>query len=193
MTTVIKPKRSAVAASIPTSGQLEIGELAINIPDGKLYTKDSAGSIKELGGAGSVSLQTVTNNGAITTNNLTLNGANLIFEGLVENAFETILTVDEPTQDRTISLPNINGTVITTGNLSDITSTGILTGLNISTSNLNLQQNVNIIFEGATDDNFETTLTVQNPTVDRTITLPNQTGVLATDGDALAYSIAFGN
>jgi hypothetical protein len=193
MTTVIKPKRSTVAASIPTSGQLEIGELAINIPDGKLYTKDSAGTIKELGGAGSVSLQTVTNTGAITTNDITLNGANLIFEGLVANAFETTLTVDEPTADRTISLPNITGTVITTGNLSSITSTGTLIGLNISSSNLNLQQNVNITFEGATDDSFETTLTVLDPTADRTINLPNQSGVLATDGDALAYSIAFGN
>ena len=193
MTTVIKPKRSTVAASIPTSGQLDIGELAINIPDGKLYTKDATGTIKELGGAGSVSLQTATNIGATTTNNITLNGANLIFEGLIENAFETTLTVNEPTQDRTISLPNISGTVITTGNLSDITSTGTLVGLNISSSNLNLQQNVNITFEGATDDSFETTLTVLDPTADRTINLPNQSGVLATDGDALAYSIAFGN
>ena len=193
MTTVIKPKRSTVAASIPTSGQLDIGELAINIPDGKLYTKDAAGTIRELGGAGSVSLQTATNIGATTTNNITLNGANLIFEGLIENAFETTLTVNEPTQDRTISLPNISGTVITTGNLSDITSTGTLVGLNISSSNLNLQQNVNITFEGATDDSFETTLTVLDPTADRTINLPNQSGVLATDGDALAYSIAFGN
>jgi hypothetical protein len=34
---------------------------------------------------------------------------------------------------------------------------------------------------------------VLDPTADRTINLPNQSGVLATDGDALAYSIAFGN
>ena len=111
MTTVIKPKRSAVPASIPTSGQLEIGELAINIPDGKLYTKDSTGTIRELGGAGATTLQAVTNTGAVTTNNITLNGANLIFEGLIENAFETTLTVSEPTQDRTITLPNQSGTV----------------------------------------------------------------------------------
>ena len=111
MTTVIKPKRSAVPASIPTSGQLEIGELAINIPDGKLYTKDSTGTIRELGGAGATTLQAVTNTGAVTTNNITLNGANLIFEGLIENAFETTLTVAEPTSDRTITLPNQSGTV----------------------------------------------------------------------------------
>ncbi|MFZ9078153.1 MAG: tail fiber domain-containing protein [Alphaproteobacteria bacterium] len=33
-----------------------------------------------------------------------------------------------------------------------------------------------IIFEGATADDFETTLTVEDPTVDRTITLPDQSG-----------------
>jgi hypothetical protein len=111
MTTIIKPKRSSVASSIPVAGQLEVGELAINIPDGKLYTKANDGTIKELGGAGSVTLQGATNAGNVTTNNLVLNGSNLIFEGQVENAFETTLTVDEPTGDRTIYLPNQNGTI----------------------------------------------------------------------------------
>jgi hypothetical protein len=36
-----------------------------------------------------------------------------------------------------------------------------------------------IVFEGATADAFETTLTVVDPTVDRTITLPNVTGTVA--------------
>jgi hypothetical protein len=111
MTTIIKPKRSSVASSIPAPVSLEVGELAINIPDGKLYTKATDGTIKELGGAGSVTLQGATNAGNVTTNNLVLNGSNLIFEGLVENAFETTLTVDEPTGDRTIYLPNQNGTI----------------------------------------------------------------------------------
>ena len=111
MTTVLKPKRSEVAASIPTSGQLEVGEIALNITDGKFFTKTTAGVVKEVGGAGAVTLQGVTNVGATTTNDILLNGANLVFEGLVANAFETILTVDEPTGDRTITLPNQNGTV----------------------------------------------------------------------------------
>ena len=49
-----------------------------------------------------------------------------------------------------------------------------------------------IIFEGALANAFETTLTVAEPTADRTITLPNQSGTVAMDGDALAYSIVFG-
>jgi hypothetical protein len=36
-----------------------------------------------------------------------------------------------------------------------------------------------IVFEGATADDFETTLTITDPTADRTITLPDATGTLA--------------
>jgi hypothetical protein len=111
MSTVIKPKRSEVAASIPTSGQLEVGEIALNITDGKFFSKTTAGVVKEVGGAGAITLQGVTNNGAVSTNDIVLNGADLVFEGLVENAFETSLTVAEPTADRTITLPNQSGTV----------------------------------------------------------------------------------
>ena len=115
MTTVIKPKRSEVAASVPTSGQLEVGEIALNITDGKFFSKTSAGVVKEVGGAGAITLQGVTNIGATTTNDIVLNGANLVFEGLIENAFETTLTVAEPTVDRTITLPNQSGTLAMDG------------------------------------------------------------------------------
>jgi hypothetical protein len=40
-----------------------------------------------------------------------------------------------------------------------------------------------IIFEGSTADGFETTLTVTDPTADRTITIPNVTGTVVTTGD----------
>ena len=35
------------------------------------------------------------------------------------------------------------------------------------------------MFEGATDDAYETTLVVTDPTADRTITLPNLTGTVS--------------
>ena len=111
MATVFKPKRSEVAAAIPTSGQLEAGEIALNVTDGKFFTKTTAGVVKEVGGAGSVTLQGATNSGNTTTNDIVLNGSNLVFEGAIENAFETSLTVVEPTGDRTITLPNQSGTV----------------------------------------------------------------------------------
>ena len=125
MPTVIKPKRSETALSVPAASSLAVGELAMNVTDGKFYTKTSSNVVKELGGAGSVSLQDVVTNGASTNTNILLDGANLVFEGFLANAYETTLTAAEPTQDRTITLPNVTGTVITTGNLTiDGTTTG---------------------------------------------------------------------
>ena len=115
MSTVIKLKRSETPSQIPSSGSLETGELAMNITDGKFYTKNSGGTVVEVGGAGSVSLQDVTDNNPVTTNDITLNGSDLVFEGALENAFETTLTVAEPTSDRTITLPNQSGTVAMDG------------------------------------------------------------------------------
>ena len=60
----------------------------------------------------------------------------------------------------------------------------ILAGGDSSFSNLTLLQNGTIIFEGATDDDNETTLTVIDPTADRTISLPNVSGTVITTGDS---------
>ena len=115
MATVIKPKRSEVASSIPSSGSLAVGEIAMNVTDGKFYTKTSGGTVKEMGGAGSITLQNVVANGAIANSDITLDGANLVFEGYQANAYETTLTVAEPTADRTVTLPNATGTVALDG------------------------------------------------------------------------------
>jgi len=48
---------------------------------------------------------------------------NIIFEGLTANAFETTLTVTDPTADRTITLPNATGTVALTTDLSQFAAT----------------------------------------------------------------------
>ena len=115
MATVIKPKRSETPNQIPGAAALEVHELAMNVTDGKLYSKTSGGVVKEVGGAGAVSLQTVTDGGAVTDNDITLNGANLIFEGYQENAYETTITVAEPTGDRTIKFPDADGDVAMLG------------------------------------------------------------------------------
>ncbi len=115
MTTVIKPKRSETALSIPAAGSLAVGEIAMNITDGKFYTKTSGGVVKEMGGAGSVTLQNVVANGATASSDITLDGANLIFEGYQANAYETTLSAVEPTKDNTVSLPNQSGILATEG------------------------------------------------------------------------------
>ena len=57
------------------------------------------------------------------------------------------------------------------------TTGGTLTG------DLTMGEDQTIIFEGATDDAYETTLTVTDPTADRTITIPNVSGTVVTTGD----------
>jgi hypothetical protein len=52
MANTIKIKQSAVSAKVPTAAQLEQGELAINTLDEKLYTKNSSGTVVEVGVAG---------------------------------------------------------------------------------------------------------------------------------------------
>jgi len=115
MATQILPKRSEVALSIPTTSDLAVGEIAMNVTDGKFYTKTSGNVIKEMGGAGAVTLQAVTTSGAITNNDIVLDGSDIIFEGALANAFETTLTVAEPTADRVVTLPNQSGTLAMDG------------------------------------------------------------------------------
>ncbi len=52
----------------------------------------------------------------------------------------------------------------------------------IMVGDLQLGEDVVIKFEGASDNAHETTLTVTDPTADRTITLPNETGTVLTTG-----------
>lgn len=48
--TVIKLKRSTSSGAAPTTSDLEVGEVAINTADGKIFTKHSNNSIVQLGG-----------------------------------------------------------------------------------------------------------------------------------------------
>ena len=92
---------------------------------------------------------------------------NIVFEGATADAYETTLTVVDPTADRTITFQNSSGTVAF---LTDVT--GGATPGNFTTITLDN----NITFEGDTADAHETTLTVEDPTADRTVTIPNATG-----------------
>ena len=48
----------------------------------------------------------------------------------------------------------------------------------ITSSNITVAEDGTIVFEGATNDDNETTLTVVDPTADRTISLPNASGTV---------------
>ena len=85
------------------------------------------------------------------------------------------LTGSQTLTNKTLTAPTINTPTIT----------------NLTATNLTLTDS-SIVFEGATADAHETTLTVVDPTADRTITLPNETGTLLTSASAAtnAFSIS---
>jgi len=68
---------------------------------------------------------------------------------------------------------------ITVNNLSVLGTQTIINSNTISINNA-------FVFEGTTDNNFETTLTVADPTADRTITLPDASGTLALTSSSLS-------
>ena len=70
---------------------------------------------------------------------------------------------------------------------------GALSATTTNTTTLNVQEDGTIVFEGATSDAFETTLTVTDPTADRTITLPNSTGTVITDASDQATTTLMTN
>ena len=50
MATIVQIKRSETTGVIPTAADIAVGELAVNLADGTLYSKKTDGSIIEVGG-----------------------------------------------------------------------------------------------------------------------------------------------
>jgi hypothetical protein len=66
-----------------------------------------------------------------------------------------------------------------------------ITSTTSSSTTINVLEDGTIVFEGATDDNFETTLTVEDPTADRTITFPDNSGTVVVSGTG-GFTVADG-
>jgi hypothetical protein len=200
-----------------------------------------------------------------TISGLYLSDASIVFEGAVADSYETTLVAGEPTEDRTVTLPDATDTLVgkaTTDTLTNKTLTSpkinenvellatstelnILDGATLSTTELNYVDGVtsaiqtqldakatssdltthtgateahgatgavvgttntqtltnktltspvvsgltlsdgSIVLEGATADAHETTITVTDPTADRTITLPDASGTVALTNNKL--------
>ena len=83
------------------------------------------------------------------------------------------------------------GTDVSVGN--DLTVAGNLTvsGTQTIVDTVTMNAANAVVFEGATADNYETTLTIEDPTADRTVVIPNVSGtlaVLAADSDTAITS-----
>ena len=115
------------SATITTLTNTTLNSTTVNAGTATL----AAGSLTDSSGAidfGNENLTTTGTlaSGAITTSaNLTINSSAIVFEGASADAHETTVTVTDPTADRTITIPNITGTVVTTGDTNSVTGTMI--------------------------------------------------------------------
>jgi len=112
-----------------------------------------------LAGTNTVVIQPVTDMGAPTPRATYAPGASVTSEDLNNNQLQLMRKAMEYNEQK---LASTGGTM---------------------TGDLHLGQNVNLTFEGSAEDDHETTLTVANPTSDKTITLPDTTGTVVTTGD----------
>ncbi len=104
----------------------------------------------------------------ITTVGVLTDASPFICEGATANAYETTVTITDPTADNTITVPDVSGTVM----LSSLATNGA------DAANAVTGASNGLVFEGATADTYETTITPTDATADRTITLPNGSGTV---------------
>lgn len=76
----------------------------------------------------------------------------IVFEGSNSNDFETIITAVEPSADRTITVPNETGTIVTTG------SSGVVTGTMIGTDTV---AEANMANDAIGQDQLKSVVTLQ--------------------------------
>ena len=147
----------------------------------------------------------ITSSGVVTATGFTIGSAVIVeselemIDGITAGtaAASKALVLDGNKDIGTIRNLTIDGTFSdghytfdTSGNVSGLGT--ISSGAITSSGTLSLGEDATIIFEGATDGNYETTLTVTDPTADRTVTLPNATGILANQAYAQMIAIALG-
>ena len=141
------------------------------------------GSITDSSGSIAFGDENLSTTGNISGANITGTGSTHTL-GTVEISGNSIRSTDstqlEINDSAKIVGPLVAGvTTINPAGSSNITSS---TGFTVFDSTLVLQTNRQVVFEGATDDAFEVSLNGGDPTADRTITLPDETGTLITTG-----------
>lgn len=199
MATRIQVRRGTTAQWNTSNPVLDVGEFGYNTTNGQLkigtgttswsnldYLVSDSGLTSSLGSYIELSEKSNTSGVAEldSSRNLIVPNSSIIFEGSSEDDYETTLTVTNPTADRTITIPNSSGTVVLADGSGNVTVSGNLTVNGTTTTIDSTTINVvnSFVFEGTAND-FETTLTITDPTADRTITLPNVTGTVITTGN----------
>jgi hypothetical protein len=152
----------------------------------------SNGSITDTSGTISFGDENLTSTGTITGATITGTGATHTL-GTIEISGNIIRSTDSTEIQINDGLQVVNPlragvTTINPAGTSNITSS---TGFTVFGSTIVLEAAKALVFEGTTDDDFEVSLNGGDPTADRTITLPDNTGTLITTGstDAITESM----
>ena len=152
----------------------------------------SNGSITDTSGTISFGDENLTSTGTITGATITGTGATHTL-GTIEISGNVIRSTDSTEIQINDGLQVVNPlragvTTINPAGTSNITSS---TGFTVFGSTIVLEAAKALVFEGTTDDDFEVSLNGGDPTADRTITLPDNTGTLITTGstDAITESM----
>ena len=158
-----------------------------------------------IAGLTSLASTTLISGVADAANSISIASGNIVFEGSTADGNETTLTAANATADRTLTLPNETGTLLTTAstitptvNSLTIGSTSIALGATASTiagltsltattlyagaadaANSVSIGSTGLVFEGSTADGYETTINVVDATADRAINFPNAAGTVA--------------
>lgn len=133
----IQLKRTSVVGRVPTGGQLDVGELAINLADNRLFTKDGSSAVIDVFGQSlnttasvafaNLTLTTLTTNNVITTEtanlsilhagNTTITGfANVV--GILQTGNTTINGTLGTGNTTITGFANVTGTLQTGGNVT---------------------------------------------------------------------------
>lgn len=126
-------KKSSVAARVPTTVDLDYGELALNYQDGKLYYKDASNNIKYfLEGGSNSTTALAASNLTITTNNFTGDGSTVNFTLSASPSSDNyiLVAINGVTQD--VAAYSISGAVLTLSvapSSGDTIETRVLSGL----------------------------------------------------------------
>jgi len=135
----------------------------LNAPDNTITNLDNANLSSSAG-----ILNTQLANSAITVSDGSNSTARALGSTLTISGTANEVEVVESSGTVTVGLPN---DVIIAGNLT-------VQGTQTKVDSTTIEVTNSFTFEGTTSDDHETVLTVENPTADRTVTIPNATGTI---------------
>jgi hypothetical protein len=186
---IIDGDTSATSTTVADADRVVLNDngtmVQVAVTDLAAYFDDEITAMPNLVSTGALDSGSITSGfGTIDTGSSTITTTGLITGGSLDIDDVVINGTTIGHTDDTDLITLANGSVTIAG---DLTVSGTQTVVDTVTMNA---QNA-IVFEGATADANETTLTITDPTADRTIKLPNQSGtlpVLAADSDTAITS-----